>query len=222
MKKILLIGGTGMIGNLVLQQCLQRNDVSSITSITRRSTGLQHPKLTEIVHTDFLNFGAISNYFKDIDVCFFCIGVYTGTVPRELFREITVDYTKAFASVLKEGSPQASFCFLSGQGADQTEQSRLMFAKDKGIAENFLLSLHFPHTYLFRPSYIYPVTPRKEPNFLYRFMRVIYPFLNRVYHYGVITSEELATVMVDIGLNGGDQTVYENKDLRKHAASLKQ
>ena len=138
-----------------------------------------------------------------------------GTVPREEFRKITVDYTIAFAKVLKQKSPDATFCFLSGQGADQTENSRLMFAKDKGIAENFLLSLHFPQTYIFRPSYIYPVTLRKEPNFLYRFMRVIYPFLNVVYHNGVITSEELSNAMIDIGLNGGDKTVYENKELRE-------
>ncbi len=215
MKNIILVGSTGMIGNLVMQKCLQRGDVAKITLLTRRKTVEKHPKLVEVVHSDFLNFNPVSGYFNNVDVCFFCLGVYAGTVPREEFRKITVDYTIAFAKVLKQKSPDATFCFLSGQGADQTENSRLMFAKDKGIAENFLLSLHFPQTYIFRPSYIYPVTLRKEPNFLYRFMRVIYPFLNVVYHNGVITSEELSNAMIDIGLNGGDKTVYENKELRE-------
>src|SRR5258708_37784046 len=32
----------------------------------------------------------------------------------------------------------------------------------------------FPSVYLFRPAYIYPVQPRKEPNFSYRLLRAIY------------------------------------------------
>lgn len=176
MKNILLAGSTGMIGNLVLQKCLQRQDVASISLISRRKTNSIHPKLLEVIHPDFLNFDAVNRYFKNIDICFYCIGVYTGTVSREEFRRITVDYTHAFTMSLKQQSPNASFCFLSGRGADQTGKTSLMFAKDKGIAENSLINLNFPHTYIFRPGYVYPVTPRKEPNLLYRFMRVVYPF----------------------------------------------
>lgn len=221
MKNVLIIGASGMIGNLILQKCLADTNVAKIISLARSRTAIKNQKLLEVVHTDFLNFEPVQVYFKEIDVCFFCIGVYTGSVSREAFRKITVDYTIAFATALKIESPNASFCFLSGQGADQTEKSRLMFAKDKGIAENFLLSLQFPHTYLFRPSYIYPVVPRKEPNRLYRFMRVIYPFLNKVYHQGVITSEELSNAMINVGLHGSDKTVFENKKLRELGAELK-
>jgi len=53
---------------------------------------------------------------------------------------ITVDYTKAFAEMLKKHNPQAVFCFLSGAAADQTEKSRMMFAKDKGILINYNLN----------------------------------------------------------------------------------
>ena len=176
--------------------------------------------MVEVLHTDFLNYAAINEYFKNQDVCFYCIGVYTGQVQRDEFRKITVDYTRAFSEALKENSPAATFCFLSGQGADQSEKSLFMFAKDKGIAENFLLSLHFAHTYIFRPGYIYPVTPRKEPNLTYRIMRRLYPVLNKIYYTRVISSEELADAMVDIGIGGGSATIYENKDIRKHIISV--
>ena len=96
----------------------------------------------------------------------------------------------------------------------------MMFAKDKGIAENFLLGLQFAHTYIFRPGYIYPVTPRKEPTFAYRIMRVLYPVMTMVYQSGVITSAQLANAMVSIGLHGGDKTVYENSAIRKVADTL--
>lgn len=215
MNNVIIVGASGMIGNLILHKCLNRSDVQTVTSITRRKSGINNAKLVELLHSDFLNYSAIINNFTNKDVCFFCLGVYTGQVPRDEFRKITVDYTKAFADALHEGSPTATFCFLSGQGADQSEKSLLMFAKDKGIAENYLLSLSFGHTYIFRPGYIYPVTPRKEPNLTYRFMRIVYPFLNIVYHSGVTTSEELASAMVNVGMKGGDKTIYENRDIRK-------
>ncbi len=90
-------------------------------------------------------------------------------------RKITVDYTVEFARVFHASSPAAAFSFLSGSGADQTEKSRMLFARYKGQAENALLAAGFPHLYIFRPAYIYPVEPRKEPNFSYRLMRAVYP-----------------------------------------------
>ncbi|MEJ7740172.1 MAG: NAD(P)H-binding protein [Chitinophagaceae bacterium] len=214
MKNVLITGSTGMIGHLVLQKCLKHDGVQQVTSITRRKSGVSDPGLVEILHNDFLDYAAIANSFKNQDLCFFCIGVYTGQVSREVFRRITVDYTKAFALALKENSPGATLCFLSGQGADQTEKSPIMFAMDKGIAENFLLSLGFGQTYIFRPGYIYPVTPRKEPNFSYKVMRWLYPLMKKLYPSGVITSQELVDAMVDIGMNGGGKRVYENRDIR--------
>ena len=205
-----------MIGQLILQQCLKHEDVQKVTTITRRQSGFAHPKLVEIVHNDFMDYAVIADSLKNQDLCFFCIGVYTGQVSREVFRKITVDYTRAFAQELAAHSPDVTFCFLSGQGADQSEKSLIMFAKDKGIAENFLLSRRFNRTYIFRPAYIYPVTPRKEPNFSYRLMRILYPLVVILYPAVVVTSEVLANAMFDIGMNGGSKTIYENKDIRQH------
>ena len=143
MKNILIIGTNGMIGKLVLEHCLLRDDVQTITSITRKSIGISHPKLKEVLHYDFLDYTPIEDAFTNQDICFFCIGVYTGAVPRDEFKKITVDFTRVFAECLKRKSPDAVFCFLSGQGADSSEKSRVMFALDKGIAENILIKLQF-------------------------------------------------------------------------------
>ncbi len=77
---------------------------------------------------------------------------------------ITVDYTVEFARVLRENSPSAVFSFLSGSGADPTGKSRMASAPYKAEAEKVLLAEGFPSVYIFRPAYIYPVEPRKEPN----------------------------------------------------------
>lgn len=216
-KTILITGATGMIGGLILQDCLKSTEIKSVISIVRKPSGIKHKKLKEIIYSDFLDYSQIAAQFKNIDVAYYCIGVYTGAVPRDKFREITVDYTKAFAKILKEQSPGATLCFLSGMGADRTEKSRAMFAQDKGIAENFLLKQTFKELYLFRPGYIYPVTPRKEPNFSYKVFRWLYPVMRRIIPNGVIPSTDLARVIFSTGLHGGSQDTYENKDIRQLA-----
>ena len=127
----------------------------------------------------------------------------------------------AFADALHQASPDCTFCFLSGQGADQTEKSRVAFARYKGIAENGLLAIGFPRVHIFRPGYIYPVTPRKEPNLLYSISRFIYPLLRRIYPNVGIASEDLAAAMVHAGLYGTGEyqnPVLENRDIRSLAS----
>ena len=140
LKNVLILGSSGMIGRLVLEECTKREDVQKITSITRKPSGIKHEKLVEVIHDDFLNYAAIEEHLKNQDVCFYCIGVYTGQVPTEEFKKITVDYTKAFADALKRNSSNAVFCFLSGQGADSTEKSNVLFSKQRGVAEKYLLN----------------------------------------------------------------------------------
>src|SRR5258705_5425549 len=104
---------------------------------------------------------------SDQNAAVFCRGVYTGAAPDAEFRKITVDYTIEFARVLRASSPGAAFSFLSGSGADQTERSRIAFARYKGEAEKALLAAGVPRLYIFRPPDIYPLEPRKETNLRY-------------------------------------------------------
>lgn len=209
-----------MVGNLVVQYCLTREEVGKVTIITRRKTGITHDNLTEVIHSDFMDYSPISQHVQDPDVALYCIGVYTGAVPADAFTRITVDYTRAFAKEIVKHNTNLTFCFLSGAGADQKEKSRMLFARAKGAAENFLLNQAFEAVYIFRPRYIHPVTPRKEPNVTYRFTRVLYPVLSRIYPDIGITSEGLAHVMVDVGLRGGSQPIYENSDIRRHLKGM--
>ncbi|MEO7530730.1 MAG: hypothetical protein ABIS69_04940 [Sediminibacterium sp.] len=214
MKNVLIAGTNGMIGKLILAYCLQRDDVQTITSITRKTTGITHPKLVEVFHNDFLDYSSVEHHFTNQDLCFFCIGVYTGQVPKDAFRKITVDFTKVFAECLHRNSADVSFCFLSGQGADLSEKSKVMFAHDKGVAENILINLNFKQLSIFRPGYIYPVTPRVEPNTLYRLFRLLYPFLSKIYPNIGLSSEQLATAMIHVGFHGGDRIIYENREIK--------
>jgi uncharacterized protein YbjT (DUF2867 family) len=216
-KHVIMTGATGMVGGCALRACLENPDVSLVTTIGRRRMGINNARLREVVVRDFTDYSALTDALENQDAALYCLGAYTGAVPDDLFRQITVDYTLAFARSLHRASPQAAFCFLSGQGADQTEKSRMAFARYKGAAEKALLEIGFPRVHIFRPGYIYPVTPRREPNLVYTITRFLYPLLHRIYPNIGISSKDLAAAMVHAGLYGtgeNDNPVLENRDIR--------
>jgi uncharacterized protein YbjT (DUF2867 family) len=211
-KRILIAGASGMIGSAILQQALLSQEVSEVISLVRKKSNNKDGKLKEIIVKDFLDYGGNPSLFENVDVAFYCIGVYTGQVPDAQFREITVDYTIAFVKQLKERSRNTRLCFLSGAGADRTEESKTAFALYKGIAENRIAETGLEY-YSFRPGYIYPVLPRKEPNLMYRAMRIFYPLLKAFGDEYSITSTHLSKAIFLIGLKGHDEEILENKDI---------
>lgn len=97
------------------------------------------------------------------------------------------------------------------------------YARYKGEAEKALLAAGFRRVYLFRPAYIYPVEPRKEPNFSYRLLRAIYPAFRLLFPNQVIRADDLARVMVDVAVRGTEEhsgPVFENRDIRALVESL--
>ena len=197
-SNLVIVGATGMVGGYALRWALEHSAIGQVTVIGRRNLGLSHPKLREVLHGDFSNCSALTEALSGQNAAIFCLGAYTGSVPDAELRKITVDYTIEFARVLRDSSPNAAFSFLSGKGADPTGRSRISFARYKGEAEKALLAAGFPRVYIFRPAYIYPVEPRKEPNFSYRLMRVIYPVFRALFPNQVIRADDLARAMVDV------------------------
>jgi uncharacterized protein YbjT (DUF2867 family) len=216
-KYLVLVGATGMVGGYALQYALEHPAVERVTVIGRRALGISHAKLKEVLHPNFGDCSALAESLAHQDAAIFCMGAYTGSVSDAELRTITVDYAVEFARVLHASSPGADFVFLSGSGADPTGKSRIAFARYKGEAENALLAAGFHAVYIFRPAYIYPVKPRKEPNLGYRLLRAIYPVFRILFPSQVIRADDLARVMVDVAVQGIKEpkaSVFENKDIR--------
>ena len=216
-KRLVIVGATGMVGGYVLRYALDNSALGSVTSIGRSKVGISHTKLKEVVHRDFADCSALADVLSGQDAAVFCLGAYTGAVSDADLHRITVNYTVEFARVLRGSSPGAAFSFLSGNGADPTGRSRAPFARYKGEAENALLAAGFPHVYLFRPAYIYPVEPRKEPNFSYRLLRAIYPAFRLLFPNQVIRADDLARAMVNIAVQEmpkRESRAFENRDIR--------
>jgi uncharacterized protein YbjT (DUF2867 family) len=222
-KRLVIVGATGMVGGYALRYALKNPAVTSVTAIGRRKLGISHPLLKEVLHGDFADCSALAETLSGQDAAVFCLGTYTGAVSDAELRTITVDYTIEFARVLRLSSRDAAFSFLSGNGADPTGRSRLAFARCKGEAEKALLAAGFPCVYIFRPAYIYPVEPRKEPNFSYRLMRAIYPVFRMLFPNQMIRADDLAGAMVDVVVRGAGErrtVVLENRDIRAMVESL--
>jgi uncharacterized protein YbjT (DUF2867 family) len=222
-KRLVIVGGSGMVGGYALGFALDDPAVGRVTAIVRRTLGISHPKLHEVLHQDFGDCSALAPVLSDQNAAVFCLGTYTGTVPDAQLRAVTVDYTVEFGRVLRRSSPDAGFSFLSGSGADPTGRSRMAFARYKGEAENALIASGFPRLYIFRPAYIYPVEPRKEPNFSYRFLRGIYPVFRALFPNQVIRADDLARAMLDVVVSGtgvAPSQVFENRDIRALVQSL--
>ena len=222
-KRLAIVGATGMVGGYALRYALDHPAVQSATAIVRRKLDISHPKLNQVVHRDFADCSALAETLSAQDAAVFCLGAYTGAVSDAELRTVTVDYPIEFARVLHDSSPGAAFSFLSGSGADPTGRSRMPFARYKGQAENALLAAGFPHVYIFRPAYIYPVEPRKEPNFTYRLLRRIYPVFRALFPNQVIRADDLARAMVGAVINETGQRggpVFENRDIRAMVESL--
>jgi uncharacterized protein YbjT (DUF2867 family) len=222
-KRLVIVGATGMVGGYALRYALDHPAVASVTSIGRKKLGISNPKLKEVLHQNFADCSALAETLSGQDAAIFCLGAYTGAVSDAELRTITVDYAIEFARVLRLSSPDPAFSFLSGSGADPTGRSRIPFARYKGQAETALLAAGFPRLYIFRPAYIYPVEPRKEPNFTYRLMRTIYPAFRVLFPNQIIRADDLAAVMVDVAVRGAGERrtlVLENRDIRATVESL--
>jgi uncharacterized protein YbjT (DUF2867 family) len=222
--RLVLVGATGMVGGYALRYALNRPDVESVTAIGRRKLGIAHRKLNEVQHQDFANCSALVPALAGQGAAVFCLGTYTGVVTDAELRTITVDYTVEFAKALHASSPTAAFSFLSGNGADPTGRSRMPYARYKGEAENALAATGFPRVYIFRPAYIYPVEPRKEPTLSYRLLRAVYPAFRLLFPNQVIRADDLARVMVDAALHGTSVVkgqVLENRDIRAMVGVLR-
>jgi uncharacterized protein YbjT (DUF2867 family) len=216
-KRLVIVGASGMVGGYAVRYALDSSAVKSVTSIGRKNLGITHPKLKEVLHQNFADCSALTEALSGQDAAVYCLGTYTGSVSNAELRAITANYTIEFARVLRNNSPNAAFAFLSGNGADPTGRSRLAFARYKGEAEKALLASGFPRVYLFRPAYIYPVQPRKEPTFGYRLLRAVYPMFRLLFPNQVIRADDLGWAMVDVVLRQTQERqslVFENRDIR--------
>ena len=89
-----------MVGQGVLRECLLDPGVQLVKTVGRIATGVQHPKLREIVHKDLRNYSSIEKELSGFDGCFFCLGVSSAGMTEADYEPVTYGITMAAAETL--------------------------------------------------------------------------------------------------------------------------
>lgn len=216
---VALFGATGMVGQGVLRECLLDPRVDRVVSIGRRSSGLHHAKLREIVQEDLLDLSTIESQLGGLDACFFCLGVSSAGMTEENYRRVTYDLTLAAASTLSKMNPNMTFIYVSGEGTESSERGRSMWARVKGKTENALLRLPFKAAYMFRPAFIQPMHDETSRTRLYRAMytigRPLVPLLKRMLPRYVTTTEQIGRAMIAVADHGAPTSILGTEEINR-------
>jgi hypothetical protein len=210
--KTIITGSTGMVGEGVLLECLNHPDVEQILVINRKPGGMSHPKLREIIHSDFMNLAPIEPQLTGYDACFFCLGISSVGISQQEYKRITYDLTLNVAQVLKNGNPDMTFCYITGAGTDSSEQGRVAWARVKGATENALIRL-FKRAYMFRPGFMKATPGQKNVKSFYPWFAWLYPIGRTLYPAGFCTLREVGQAMINAVIKGYPQPILEVKDI---------
>ena len=221
---ILIFGATGMVGQGVLREALLDSGVTGVVTVGRRAAGVQDPKLRELVQADLFHLEPLEAELAGFDGCFYCLGVTSVGMSEADYTRITYDLTVAVAQRLARLNPQMTFIFVSGAGADSSEQGRLMWARVKGRAENGVARLPFKAAYTFRPGVIQPLHGITSRTGWYRALYVVMgPVLTAMRWIApsfVLTTDQIGRAMLEVVRHGAQRRVLEAADISRVARGL--
>lgn len=202
-----------MVGEGVLTEALSHPEVEKVLVISRKTCGVTHQKLTEILHPDFLDLTAIAAQLNGYNACFFCLGVSSVGMKDDVYYSMTYTLTIHMAEILVRQNPDMTFCYVSGAGTDSTEKGRVNWARVKGKTENDLMKLPFKKVFAFRPGFMLAEKGAKNVPGFFGLFRILYPALRAIFPRFVTTLKEVAIAMINSSIYGYEKSVIEVPDI---------
>jgi uncharacterized protein YbjT (DUF2867 family) len=216
--KVIITGATGMVGKGVLLECLDHPEIFEVLSISRKTTGIKHEKLNELIHVDFSEFASVAEQIKGYDACYACMGVSSAGMKKEQYTRLTYDYTLALAKELFNLNPDMTFTYVSGVGTDTSEKGRSMWARVKGKTENDLLNLGFKQAFMFRPGAIIPLRDIQPSSKFYRILinnlKWLLKLLKKLAPEKVVDTTQVGLAMINVTKKGYDKKVLHPHDIQ--------
>lgn len=171
--KALVIGATGATGKDLVDILLKDPVYSQVTIFVRRTTGLAHAKLKEVV----TNFDKQEEVLDSIsgDVLFSCLGTTLKIAgSKENQKHIDLEIPAKFAELAKSKGVSKAV-LLSAYGASPA--SSVFYSMLKGELEEIMTRLNFDQLVIFKPGLLL----RKDTNrFGEKFAGGALKFLNAV------------------------------------------
>ena len=212
--KAIVTGATGMVGEGVLLECLSHDRVEEVLVINRKPSGVQHPKLKEIIHADFQDFSAIESQLNGYNACFFCLGVSSVGMKEDEYFKLTYSLTLHVANTLVKHNPDMTFCYVSGASTDSTEKGRSMWARVKGKTENDLMKLPFKQVYNFRPAAIEATEGQKNVLSYYKYFSWLFPVVKLLAPNAVVKLKDIGNAMINSVIKGYEKQILEVSDIK--------
>ena len=191
-KTALIAGASGLTGGYLLNLLLESPEYSTIIAYVRKSSGLTHPKLKEIV----VDWETLQEPVAAEDI-FCCLGTTIKKAgSQEAFRRVDYNYPLQLAQLQYRGGSQ-QFLLVSAMGADA--KSSIFYSRVKGELENALQSIGYKSLHIFRPSFI--AGPRKESRTGEKIGLAIFSILSPLFigslkKYAPIQAEHIARAML--------------------------
>jgi uncharacterized protein YbjT (DUF2867 family) len=215
--KVVITGATGMVGKGVLLECLDHPEVEQVLTVGRSPLGMNHSKLKELIHSNFLDFSPIRDQLIGYDACYLCMGVSAAGMKEDQYRRLTYDYTLTLARALREQNPSMSCTYVSGQGTDSSEKGNAMWARIKGKTENDLLNLGFKQAFMFRPGGIIPLrgikSKTKGYQFIYDYFMWLIKLIKLFAPNAIVNTTQIGLAMIKVTMNGYNKNIITPRDI---------
>ncbi len=153
-----IIGATGLTGNLLVEELLKDADFKTIRILVRRLVKIIHPKLQQQI-VNFDNLNDYTDKFSEGDIIFCCIGTTQEKVKNDKTAYEKIDFDiPVNAARIGISKKFKKYLIVSAIGAN--ENSSNFYLKLKGKTENALKKFPFESISIFRPSIL--LGERKE------------------------------------------------------------
>ena len=197
---------------------LLSNYYQKIKIFTRNSINIQHSKL-EVYQ---INFNDLDNESDKItgDDCFFCIGTTRKQTPiKKNYIDIEFNLPTKIAKITKKNNVK-SFIYVSSGGANP--ESKNLYLKNKGMAEENIINLKFNFTAIIQPSLL--LGSRKEFRIGERIAQFIFKnlsfiFIGKLKPFKAIKSEIVAKAIVKI-IKDSKKDIYFSSEKLEYLGNL--
>jgi len=217
-----VIGATGMIGNLLTQRLLKHPGFSKVRVLVRRPLSYEHPRL-EVQLVDFDDPNDIQSKLGTGDCIFSCIGTTQRAVQKDeaLYWKIDHDIPVHTATL---GKAAGFHTFLLVSSVSSNAKSTNFYIQLKGLLEKDILAINYRSTHIFRPSLL--LGKREEKRFgegvFQSIMKPLAPvMMGSMQKYRPVEAEDVAKAMIAAAnLQEPGSHIYEYREIMQLAKSL--
>jgi len=216
-----IIGSTGLIGNLLLEELIHSEKYSRIKSFVRQPTGIAADPKVEEYSVDFSDKDLIAQKLAGDDL-FICVGTTikkSGSVKK--MEEIDRDLPIKIAAIASTNGVKR-IAVVSSMGA--SPGSKNYYLRIKGEMEEGIKKLNFENIAIVRPSMLLGERNEKRTGEVVGkiVMKTFKPLLvGKLKKYRAIHGKDVARAMIDILQKEYVKNVYESDELQDIAGLYK-